>query len=526
MAASLLLRRHKARNALIPFTKRKRKGRDDMKIDLNGRSISCCREVFRQKKLASEQAESIVPDVFDDVGQISRAEAQICLNSKEIEEDGIRIRARAEICVFYITEDRERIRSVKISKDMEIFFECPSIPADGIVQVAFACRQVQARALNPRKITAQIMVETDLSCWCGDSFSLPCEVNAVPEDGLELRVRNTECLLTVQACEKTFSVQEQLPLPSDREVTEIVGSCADLFYTSHQLIGSRALLRGEAEVRIAYTVRENGMPLFLKQCVPFSVLLDMPHDNCGLGRVSFVPTAVYAGLDQAINGAQMIGMEIRAVAQVCSEKRESLDYLSDAYSTHCPVNTDAVSAEILLRQNTERLTARAADSFQPSESGELTADAFAEIRSVSLNEDKAAATVSIDLLFRGDDGSFFTQQRTLSCEAALPEKGGEITGARLLSVEAAAEGDSVSVETAVEFLYLLSERKDIRFLSSLDLKEEESYDPAQCPSVTVVKRGDRELWDLAKLYRSSTELIEAMNKAFPMSEGLLLIPKA
>ena len=497
-----------------------------MKIDLNGRSISCCREIFRQKKLASEQVESIVPDVLDDVGQISHAEAQICLNSKEIEKDGIRIGARAEICVFYITEDRERIRNIKFSKDLEIFFECPSVPADGIVQVAFTCRQVQARALNPRKITAQIIVETDLSCWSGDSFSLPCEVNAAQEDGLHLRMQNTECLLTIQACEKSFSLQEQFPLPSDGEVSEIVGTYADLCYTSHQLIGSRALIRGGAEVRIAYASGEDGMPLFIKQCIPFSVLLDMPHDTCELGRVSFVPTTVYAGLEQSINDAQSIGLEIRAVAQVCFEQRERLDYLSDAYSTRCPANTDTVSAEILVRQNTERLTVHAADSFHPSEKGDLAAEAYAEIRSVSLNEGKAAASVSVDLLFRADDGSFFTQQRSFFCEAVLPEKGGEITGARLLSANAAAEGDSVAVETSVEFSYLLGERKEIRYLSSLDLAEEESFDPAQYPSITVVKRGGRELWELAKLYRSSTELIEAMNEAYPLREGLLLIPKA
>ncbi len=497
-----------------------------MKIDLNGRSISCCREIFRQRKLVSEQAESIVPDVLDDVGQISHAEAQVCLISKEIEKDGIRIGARAEICVFYITEDRERIRNIKFSKDLQLFFECASVPADGIVHVAFACRQVQARALNPRKITAQIMVETELSCWCGDSFSLPCEVNAAQEDGLQLRMKNTECLLTVQACEKSFSLQEQFPLPTDREVSEIFGTYVNFCYTSHQLIGSRALIRGEAEVRISYASAEDGMPLFLKQGIPFSVLLDMPHDDCELARVSFVPTTVYAGLDQAINGAQTIGLEIRAVSQVCFQEREILDYLSDAYSTRCPAKTETVSAEILVRKNTQQLTAHAADSFHPSENGELAAEAYAEIRSVSFSEDKAAASVSVDLLFRGDDGGFFPQQRSISCEAALPEKGGEVTGARLLSVNAAAEGDTVSVETSVEFSYLLGERKEIRCLSSLDLAKEESYDPAQCPSLTVVKRGERELWDLAKLYRSSTELIEAMNKAYPISEGLLLIPKA
>ena len=39
-----------------------------MKIALKGPSISCCREVLRQTKSVQEQAECIVPDVYEDIG--------------------------------------------------------------------------------------------------------------------------------------------------------------------------------------------------------------------------------------------------------------------------------------------------------------------------------------------------------------------------------------------------------------------------------------------------------------------------
>ena len=62
-----------------------------MKIALKGPSISCCREVLRQTKSVQEQAECIVPDVYEDIGKITFAQAQLYLKSKEAADVNIKI---------------------------------------------------------------------------------------------------------------------------------------------------------------------------------------------------------------------------------------------------------------------------------------------------------------------------------------------------------------------------------------------------------------------------------------------------
>ena len=66
-----------------------------MKIALKGPSISCCREVLRQTKSVQEQAECIVPDVYEDIGKITFAQAQLYLKSKEAADHGVNIGAIA-----------------------------------------------------------------------------------------------------------------------------------------------------------------------------------------------------------------------------------------------------------------------------------------------------------------------------------------------------------------------------------------------------------------------------------------------
>lgn len=496
-----------------------------MKIELNSSQFACCRESFRQTKLLTEHAECIVPDIYEDVGQIASAEAQLCLKSKDVTEHGVSISGTAEMCVFYITEGREQLRSIRISKDFQADFDCPSITPDTIVQVSLFSQGVQARAVNPRKISVQIGIRVDLCCWTEDTLSLPFGPEDDAPEGLQLRTESAQGVLTVQALEKSFTVSEQLPLSDGGEATGIAFARAELLYTDHQLIGSKALIKGGAELRIVYETQEGSLPLITEQCVPFSVLVDMPDEDCTLSRVSFEPTALYADLGSAINDSRVIELELHAVAQVAFDKTEQLAYLSDAFSTRCPVVLGEGTATLCRRRSTEQLTASAVEQLRTEGDGAQLLASHAEILSFSSRDGKATASAAASLFLRAEDGSLSAQQKLLSFEAALPEQGGEIIGARISSLSAARTGEGFSIEAAAVMDCVSKESEDIRFLSSLELDTENACDIAELPSLTVAKRAGRDLWELAKLYHSSPEAIEALAESYPISADLLLIPR-
>ncbi|MBR0208094.1 MAG: DUF3794 domain-containing protein [Oscillospiraceae bacterium] len=495
-----------------------------MNIALNERPSACCRESFRQIKTVQEQAECIVPDVLEDVGQIVSAHAQICLKSKDIGDHSARIGAEAEIGVLYITESRDRVRCLVLSKSMEIGFDAAAIEPDASAQVSLCCLGVQARAVNPRKISVELSVRAELSCWSERSFGIPSGTEGGRDD-LQLRHSSEDVVLVTQLGEKSFVVNEQLPLDAEEEPTAISFARVRLLCYDHQPIGSKILLKGGAELEIGYETQEGNCPRRLEQCLPFSVLIDLPDDDCSLGRVILEPTALYADLGDAINGSRVIELELHATAQFRFERRETIAFLSDAYSTVCPVFVEESTAQVCLRRGEDALTVSASDSVQVEQDRGEIVFLTSDIRSFAVREGKGELSASVALLLRAKNGSFSALQRLISFETPLPEDGGEILDARIAALHAERSGEEITLDVSAVCDCARSETKELRYLSAVELDTEKSFDPASLPSLTIARRRERDLWTLAKLYHSSVEAIEKMEKEFPMSDGLLLIPR-
>lgn len=496
-----------------------------MKIAMQYQSEAFCREAFRQTKLIQDHAEYIVPDILEDLGQIVSAEAQICLKSKEIVDHGVEIGAQADISVFYITEGRDRVRSMRFSKSIETLIECPSPDPTSEIQLLLICQGVQARAVNPRKIAVQIALWADLSCWISDSLELPTELDAEETDGLQLLRRSAESVMTVQLEEKNFVISEQLPLDAQLDPHVIVCSRAELIYTDCQIIGSKALIKGGAQLRIGYETEDGPAPFFKEYCIPFSVLIDMPDENCTIGRILLQPTALYSELSDAINGSRVVELELHAAAQVSIEKTKALSYIADAYSTRCPLSIEERAVPICGKRERNSLRAETTERIRVENERGLVTGASADIISFGFRDGKALLSASVSLLLQAEDGSFSALQRLVSLETDLSEAGEELLAARISDLSAERQGEDILIKLTCDIDCYSEKNTEVSSVFALDLDAENSYDPASVPSVTVAKRDGRELWEIAKAYRSNAEAIGAMSEKHVMPGDLLLIPR-
>ena len=495
-----------------------------MNIAFENRSAACCREVFRQTKLIQEHAECIVSDVLEDVGQILSAEAQICLKSKDVGEHGVSIGATADISVFYITESRECVRCIRLSKELEADFECPALGPDVTAQISLSCQGVQARAVNPRKIAVQITVRADLSCWAPDFLEIPLDP-VEPVEGLQLRRDSVESVTTVDLAEKGFVLSEQLPLPADCEPSAIVCARAELLCREYQVIGSKALIKGSAQLRIGFETQTETLPRFIENCLPFSVLLEMPDEASRPGRVILETTALYAELSDAINGSRVVELELHGTAQLSFEKNERVDFISDAYSTRCPVAIEKSAARLCLHSRKESLAASGSERIPVDDERGAVSSCSAELLSFSDKEGKAVLSVSVSLLLRAEDGSYSAQQRLVSLETPLPDADTELLAARIVSAGAERQGGEIVLTLSAEIDCVCSETEEIPYISSLELDTDNAREASTLPSLTVARLAGRELWTLAKLYNSSEEAISALSEKYALPGDLLLIPR-
>ena len=63
-------------------------------------------------------------------------------------------------------------------------------------------------------------------------------------------------------------------------------------------------------------------------------------------------------------------------------------------------------------------------------------------------------------------------------------------------------------------------------IRSVEIDTESEPEEGALPSLTIVRRQERSLWELAKLYHSTVALVECANPDEAKCDDLLLIPRA
>ncbi len=494
-----------------------------MEIVFNTTTVPCCRELFHQTRIIREHAECVVSDVKEDIGKIAWAEAQLYLKGKEAGESSTVIEAEAEITVFYLTEDRASLCSMKLDKDFTISFDgCGE--ADAESQVSLILQGVQARAVNPRKLSVELTVRAELCCYVRESVVSGVAAGGESLSELQLLRERSECEILSQICEKSFVVSEQIPV-SQPEAESLLLSHVELQMRDTQMIGGKALVKGGASFRFVLASDEKGSPVFQEMCLPFSVLIDSGDEESTLGEMKLEPTALYASLSDAINGGRVIELELHAVAQAVFSRKIPLDYIVDAYSTRCPSVCSRDSVSLCLGRSVTELACRSSEPISLSEPDASVAAQHADILSYSVTDRTASASVSVSLLLRGEDGTFDSTQKLFSFETQLPETDCEIASVWITSLFTQNEGDAIRIEAEICFAVKTQERTERSYLCSIELDTDASISRDETPSLYAVRSRGRSLWEIAKEHHSSMEAIERLNEKYPMSSDMLLVPR-
>ena len=496
-----------------------------MIISLKKQSEVSCRELFHQIKSIEEHDECIVSDTMEDVGQIVSSEVQICLKSKDITERGVSIGAEAHITVLYITEDRRRVECLHLCSDLSADFDVPIISSDAALQVSLVSQGVQARAVNPRKIAVQIAVRAEIFCWAEDRLEIPSQADESVPEGLQLRLGSEECVLSAQISEKRFVVSEQLSLGAEVEPTKIISARAELNYLDHQIIANKALIKGSAQLRIGYKTEIGTAPSFYETAVPFSVLLDSDDENCLLGRVVTAVTDIYTDLSDTINGSRVLNLELHGVIQAEIQRKEKLTFLLDAYDTRCPLTTTESRTTVVLSESRDTLTTETEERIQASEEMGTFVCAYGEILSFSSKEAAASASAAIHVLLRSEEEGYIAQTRIVNFTTPLRGPDVTVSGARISGIKTRREGSEIVIEATAELFCECRKSSEIRYLSVIETDDDKPFDLSGIPSLTVVKKTGKSLWDLAKRYHSSEAAIEKLNEKMSSESDLIMIPR-
>lgn len=468
----------------------------------------------------SFHAEAVVPDTAEDVQEIVWTRGGLLLKGKEPGLHAASVTGEAWASVLYLTENGQ-LERIRLRKEFEIVFEAETSDPDALPHLAWYLSGLQGKLLNPRKLSVSFEVQATLRSFQRGSMLTE---TALPEGewrGLHVLKEQTSALVLTAVSEKQFTLREQLPFSADQiALSQIDAEELNFALQGTEQVGSRCIVKGELQLQLLGR-DDSKLPAKAAFRVPFSQLLDITEDALDQSSIRIEPNSVYLDWTEGSGGERSLDLEVHALLQFSSFTRRDVITIRDAYSTAMPLSAEQCDLA-LLRSAEARTCVFSADASvpMPDDLQELLA-AEAKTGPLERKEEIARIPLYLDILYRSSDGSLAAARRSAKLDVTDIPADAVILSQRMSSFSASQEGAEIRFSGAAEIRWERTETEKISTLSLLRLDEEQAWSRTESPSVYLVRRGGESLWNLAREYRSSEELIRSCNAE---DAKLLLIP--
>ena len=223
-----------------------------MEIKIENKTIKSFREISRQIKKIQETAETVVPDINDDIGKIVSTNTALFLKSKEVSGRGVLIGGEAEISVLYITEGESTVSFLRTTKAFTMEYDVDGADNDTVAQIALSVTNAETRVLNPRKVSVTVEISGEMSCFKQENAIVQSMLPG-SDFTIHTKTETESAVLINSACEKTFAYNEQFTFPSAKPVPQRLIWQEPVFEISEtQLVGTKALVKGSFRVTVLY----------------------------------------------------------------------------------------------------------------------------------------------------------------------------------------------------------------------------------------------------------------------------------
>ena len=498
-----------------------------MEIKLDSKSITAFKELTYQKKVIQEICESVVPDTDEDIGKIAAVQSSVILKSKDITSLGVLITGEVTASLIYITESQEKLSFMKIKKAFSIEYDVPEIGQNYIAQINLMVVSNEAKLINPRKVSVCFEIAGELNCYVSEEVPVEYGLPADCTEGIHVKYESSELSLISAVCEKTFSINEQLAFVNGKPVpSRIVSADARLYIIDTQFVGTKAIVKGNAEIQLTYFSDEVGYPVKTEMNTSFSQVIDISDENADSCNIIPAVTGLYYGIADSISGDKILDLELHAVLQLSCRSNRNILYVSDSYSN--VMSSDCVGEKFIYNtvSDTKKIKLSADERLNVEEDCADVLSLFVSIGPLSYDEEKLKANIYVDILYKKDSGEISSVRRTIMLQNDLPGLGCRISSAKLADVYLRPDGQLIDAHLALELFYLTCSTVELTRVQSIKLEEEKIIELEKYPTVTLVRCTEETLWDLAKKYHSSVEKIRASNEDCEDIYGkMILVPK-
>lgn len=496
-----------------------------MELQFYKTSLPCLQWLTREIREREQTQELRIPDGMPDIGRVLASWGQPLIRSKEWHSGAMRVTGGILAWILYSPEGGGQPQWVDTWLPFQLKWEFPETERDGAILVQPALRSIDARSTSARKLMVRGCVSV-----LGEA-AVPAELDVftpqqLPGD-IQVLKDTYPLLIPVEAGEKTFSIDEQLELPTTLPpISQIIRYEVLPVLTEKKVMGDKVVFRGTADLHLLY-LGEDGLLHSWDMQMPFSqyAQLDRDYDENATPELSFAVSGIE--LEKQDDG---FCWKADIISQYVIYHRPVVELVRDAYSPVRPVSPQVslLNAISVLERRTLPVEVEQVISFD----GESVVDgAFYPHHPRVYNEADGVSlelTGSIQLLGYDSAGELTAVQKQwedtqildADCDCKVLAAA-SFSGAPCCSLSAGSA--SLNANLPVELTTVSA--RGIPMVESLEVGELTAPDPDR-PALILRRAGEDTLWELAKQSGSTVEAIKEANDLSrePDPDRLLLIP--
>ena len=498
-----------------------------MNINFDNRSVPVYKELAYQTKVIQEMCETVVPDTEEDIGNIVTVQSSVLLKGKDNTNRGVLITGEVNASLVYINETKDKISYIKMKRAFSIEYELSELSPDMISQINLYLVSAEARMINPRKVSVCFEIAGELCCYTLQEMNVEYGVPAELGNKLHTKYENTVIKAVSAACEKTFSMTEQISFPSGKpKPTSLIYADSNIVINDTQVIGTKVIVKGNSELSVHYLSDEVNYPVKTEFIAPFSQIIDIGDKSVDAFCIIPAITGIYYDLADSIGGEKILDLELRAVLQLACRNTYDVAYISDAYSNIMPSVNTREKDTIKHVFDQRKIKTISDERVNISEDCVDVLNVYACLTHLKQQQRGITATVNLDVLYRNSVGEMHSLRRNVKLECDCHDQCYRINYARLVDLYIRPDGQNLECHIAMELECLLCENVEIDRLCAVSLDEEQAIELDKFPTVTLVRCSDETLWDLAKTYHSSVErIIETNDTDSELKGRMIMVPK-
>lgn len=486
--------------------------------------------VVRQVLYQEETAESIVPDSSPDMARIVDCSGRVLLRSKDCRDGSATISGGVQAEILYQAEEENGLRSLHVYLPFSARVENTELTGSASVLCDCRIRSIDARMLNSRKA----MVRVNLGCAVTAYEPAEQSIWTLPEarEDLQVKRRTVPLFLMKTTGEKSFVISEENELPSGRAaVAEIYRWDTLLELTEKKLVGSRAVFKGNATVRLLYRGVDDSFNNWSFQ-VPFSQYAELDQEiEAEDVTIALALTGAELEKDSA-EECRSLMLTLNVLAQCLAGEQEQVEIIEDLYSTQQQVTPQMTTlrATSLLDQQNLHQGVRETVSAPVSQTLDTVVYLDFPTQERSGEQVRVVASAQVSTLYLDEQSQVQSVQRRVdaSCETQLhPDC--ELHAQAMLTADTYASPvpEGAEIRFAVDFCLESLAVEEIAMVCGAEATDREETGE-ECPSVIIRAVTQTEsLWILAKSCNTTVEAIckaNGLQEDAPIEGTMLLIP--